>query len=162
MSWGRSPALGYILKNRHWETGMSHTATWNFLSLGRIRLISCLAYHLPIYYLILLLTDVGIEPKGWSPAVIQPRIPCKGSSLYKNASQGYISHGKVGLAWESAFSKSLRLEEVYCREQILQYGLSGVEVLGFPQDLCTHTSCGRKRVESSQCPKPPGVWCHLT
>lgn len=70
---------------------MRHTAAWNFLSLRQIRLISCLARQPPFHCLTLRRMDGVLS----SPPHIQPRVPCKGSSLFENTAPGGLH-----LPWE--------------------------------------------------------------
>lgn len=137
---------------------MRHTAAWNFLSLRHIRLISCLACQPPFHCLTLRRMDGVLSPSN-------PESPVRAPACLKTQPPrggGYISHGKVGLAWESAFFEVPRTGGGLLSEVDLAVWCVWVEVLGFPQDLCTHISYDRERGESSQCPEPAGAWCHLT
>lgn len=81
---------------------MRHTAAWNFLSLRQIRLISCLARQSPFHCLTLRRMDGVLSPSN-------PESPVRAPACLKTQPPGgYISHGKVRLAWESPFFKVSR------------------------------------------------------
>lgn len=127
------------------ETGMSHTATWDFLSLGRIRLVSRLT-HLPFISSPFYNRGGGykagrMESPHTHPA-FQLRAPREVSSLYKNTASGL--HLPMG-RWD--WPGNL---------QILQCGVSGVEVPGFPQDLCAQLAVAGKDERAVSAPSQPG------